>query len=135
MEHITILPKFLISGQDPQSQISYLINELNLLWVPNFMALEIYFIFGTKFSWNEVIDTCFNVEYVSLGRNFHFLDGYFVVTAPYCLLPSGYCSFPLLIWTKNNDWRLPSMQLVVSIKFIYININFIYIYIYIYIYI
>ena len=29
------------------------INQLDLLWVPNFIALEIYFLFGTKFSWNE----------------------------------------------------------------------------------
>ena len=33
-----------------------------LFWVPNFIALGIYFIFGTKYSWNEGIDTCFNVE-------------------------------------------------------------------------
>ena len=30
----------------------------------------------TKFSWNEGIDTCFNVECVLLGRNFDFLGGY-----------------------------------------------------------
>ena len=55
--------------------------------MPNFIALGIYFLFGTKFSWNEETDTCFNVECVLLGRNFDFLGGY-------CLLPSGYCSLP-----------------------------------------
>ena len=58
MEHIAILrpnmPKFLISVQDPQfSNIRFKINELDLLWVPNFLALEIYFIFGTTFFWND----------------------------------------------------------------------------------
>ena len=47
----------------------------------NFIALGIYFIFGTKFSWNEGIDTCFNVEYVLLGRNFDYFGGYLVVAA------------------------------------------------------
>ena len=43
-----------------------MINELNLLWVSNFIALGIYFIFGTKFSWNEGIGACFNVRCVFL---------------------------------------------------------------------
>ena len=58
-----------------------MINKFDLLWVPNFIALEIYIIFGSKFSWNEVIDTCFNVEYVLFGHNFDFLGGYLLVTA------------------------------------------------------
>ena len=58
-----------------------MINELDLPWVPNFTALGIYFLFETNFSWNEGIDTCFNVKYVLLGRNFHLLGGYLVVTA------------------------------------------------------
>ena len=84
-----------------------MINELDLLWVPNFIALE--YILGTKFSWNEVVDTCFNVEYVLLCRNFDFLGGYLVVTARYLvvtprywwllLVTVRYCSFPLLVWT------------------------------------
>ena len=48
------LPKFLILIQDLQfSNIIFKINELDLLWVPNFIKLEIYFINGTKFFWNE----------------------------------------------------------------------------------
>ena len=76
--------------------------ELGLLWVPNFIAMEIYFNFGTTFSWNERIDTCFNVGCVLLGRNFDFLvvtAPYLVVTAGYCPLPGGYwcyCSLPLV---------------------------------------
>ena len=80
-----------------------MIKELDLPWVPNFIALGIFFIFGTKFSWNEEIDTCFNVECVLFGRNFIFLvvtTRYLVVTAGYCSLPGGYCSFPLLAWTR-----------------------------------
>ena len=55
------------------SNIIFMINELDLLLVPNFTVLGIDFIFGTKFSWNEGIDTCFNFECVLLGRNFDFL--------------------------------------------------------------
>ena len=86
-----------------------MINELDLLWLPNFIALGIYFIFGTKFSWNEGIDTCFNVECVLLGRNFDYFGGYLVVTARYLvvtarywwllLVTACYCSLPFLVWT------------------------------------
>ena len=88
------------------SNITFKINKLDLLWVLNFIALRIYFIFGTKFSWNEGIDTCFNVECVLLSRNFNYFGGYLVVTARYlaitaryCLLPGGYCS--LLVVTAR----------------------------------
>ena len=57
----------------------------------------------TKFSWNEKIDTCFNVECVLLGRNFDFLGGYLVVTARYLMVTArylmvtgGYCSLLLV---------------------------------------
>ena len=71
-----------------------MINKHDQLWMPNFITLEIYFIFGTKFSWNEGIDTCFNVEFVLLGRNFDFLSDYLVVTARYLVVTTGYCSLP-----------------------------------------
>ena len=65
----------------------------------NFITLGMYFIFGTKFSWNEGIDTCFNVECVLLGRNFYWFGGYLVVTARYLVVTArylvatgGYCS-------------------------------------------
>ena len=67
-----------------------MITELDLLWVPNFIALGIYFLFWAKFSWNDGIDTCFNVEYVLLGRNFNFLGGYLVVTARYLVVTVRY---------------------------------------------
>ena len=51
--------------------------------MPNFIALGMYFLFGTKFSWNEGIDIYFDVEYVLLDRNVDFLGGYLVVTARY----------------------------------------------------
>ena len=60
----------------------FMINELNLLWVPYFIAFGIYFLFVTKFSWNEQTDIYFNAECVLLGRNFDFLGGY-------CSLPNG----------------------------------------------
>ena len=74
-----------------------MINELRLLWLPNFIALVIYFLFGTKFSWTEETDTCFNVECVLLGRNFDFLGGYFVVTARYLMVTTGYCLLMVVI--------------------------------------
>ena len=72
--------------------IIFMINEIHLLWVPNFIALGIYFLFGAKFSWKEETDTCFNVECVLLDRNFDFLGGNFVVTARYLMATTGYCS-------------------------------------------
>ena len=67
--------------------------------MPNFIALAIYFIFGTKYFWNEGTNTCFNVECVLFRRNFDFFGGYLVVTARhlvvtacYCSLHGGYCS-------------------------------------------
>ena len=92
-----------------------MINELDLLWLPNFIALGIYVTLGTKFSWNEGIDTCFNVACVLLGCNFDFLDGYLVVTARYLVVTTGYCSLPggycsLLVVTA----RYRSLLLVVS---------------------
>ena len=63
------------------------------------MVLGIYFIFGTKFSWNERIDTCFNVECGLLSRNFDFFGGYLVVTARYLMVTTCYCS--LLVVTAR----------------------------------
>ena len=63
--------------------------------MPNFIALGIYFILRTKFSWNEEIDTCFDVQCVLLDRSFYFLGGYFVVTARYLVVTAGYCSLPV----------------------------------------
>ena len=95
-----------------EGRLSYhmFINEPDLLWVPSFIALGIYFLFGTKFSRNEGIDICFNVEYVLLGRNFDFLGGYRSLPSGYYWLQlvtwwllfviARYCSFPLLVWTK-----------------------------------
>ena len=75
-----------------------MINELNLLRVPNFIALGIYFIFGTKFYWNEGIDTGFNYKCVLLGRNFDFLGGYFVVTTCYLVVTARYLVVTALYW-------------------------------------
>ena len=58
--------------------------------MPNIKALGIYFIFGTKFSWNEGVDTCFSVKCVLFGRNFDFLGGYVVVTACYLVVTARY---------------------------------------------
>ena len=72
-----------------------MINELYLLWMPNLIALGIYFIYGTKLSWNAEIDTCFNVKCVLLDRDFDFY-GYLVVTACYQVVTGGYCSLRLI---------------------------------------
>ena len=57
--------------------------------MPNFIAIGIYFLFGTKFSWNEETDTCFNVECVLLARNDDFLGGYLVATGRYLSVATG----------------------------------------------
>ena len=60
----------------------------------SFIALGMYFIFGSKYSWNEGSDTCFNVKYVLLSRNFDFFGGYLVVTARYLMVTFRHCSLP-----------------------------------------
>ena len=67
-----------------------MINKLDLLGMPSFIPLGIYLLFGNTFSWNEGIDTCFNVECVLLGHNFNFLSGYLVVTAHYLVVTTRY---------------------------------------------
>ena len=57
----------------------------------NFIALGIYFNFGTKLSRNEGIDTYFNVECVLFDRIFDFLGGYLTVTVCYLVVTAGYC--------------------------------------------
>ena len=52
----------------------------------NFIALGIYFIFGTELSWNEGINTCFNIECVLLGRDFDYFGGYLVFTSRYLVV-------------------------------------------------
>ena len=86
-----------------------MINELELLWLPNFIALRVYLIFGTTFSWNEGIETWFNEKCVLFGHSLDFLGGYLVVTAHYLVVTARYlvvtaryrryCVFPLLVWT------------------------------------
>ena len=112
-----------ISSQDAQfSNIIFKINKLDLLWVLNFIALGIYFIFGTKFFSNEGIDTCFNINCVLLGRTFDFFRGYCSLPSGYCSLAGGYwwlllvtgtyyslvtaryTSYPLLEWTEMYMW-------------------------------
>ena len=62
--------------------------------MPNFIAREIYFLFGTKFPCNEETDTCFNVECMLLGCNYDFLGCYLVATAHYLSVTTGKCSLP-----------------------------------------
>ena len=57
--------------------------------MPNFIATEIYFLFGTKSSCNQETDPCFNVECMLLGRNYDFLGGYLVATACYLSVTPG----------------------------------------------
>ena len=90
------------------SHIIFMIKEHDLLWVPNFIALGIYFLFRTKFSWNEGIDTCFNVECVLLGRNLDFLGGYLVVNARYVVVTTGYCA--LLVVTARFHFQYERSQ-------------------------
>ena len=54
----------------------FMINKLLLHSVPSFIALGIYFLSVTKFSWNKENDACFNVICVLLGNNLCFLGGY-----------------------------------------------------------
>ena len=106
IEHIAILRpnllKFLISRQHRRStfrsSIILTINELSLHWLPNLIALAIYFIFVTNFSWNEGIYTCFSIECMLLGHNFYFLVGSLLVTACYLVVTAHYCSLLVSCW-------------------------------------
>ena len=91
------------------SNTIFMINELGLFWVSNLIALGIYFVFGTKFSWNDRIDTRFNVEYVLLGRNFDFfwwlIGGFCSLLSGYgwlLLVTASYFSFLLLVRTLQS---------------------------------
>ena len=57
--------------------------------MPNFISIGTYFLFGTKFSWNEETDTGFNVECMLLGCNDDFLGGYLMATACYLSVTPG----------------------------------------------
>ena len=72
--------------------------------MPNFIALGIFLIFGTKFFSNKGTDICFNVEFVLLGRKFGFS---WWLLGGYCLLPGGYCSLLLVpTFTMNVKFLL-----------------------------
>ena len=110
MGHIAILrlnlTKFLISGQDQQfPNIIFKINKLELLWVPNFIALGIYFIFGTKFFWNVglILVLMSNMCYLVVILIFLW---FLVVTAHYCSLLGGYCSLLLVPTFSMNGRKL-----------------------------
>ena len=53
------------AGQQPLLKVAYhiifIINDLHLLLVPNFIAIGIYFLSGTKFFWNEEAECVLNV--------------------------------------------------------------------------
>ena len=98
--------------------------------MPNFIALGMYFLFGTKFSWNEGIDIYFDVEYVLLDRNFDFLGGYLVVTARYrslLLVPTFstnpftwhvlFLTFDLLLINFNRHLLFGVLFLITSKKY------------------
>ena len=69
------LPKFLISGQDPQFRIPYFWLADSTCSKCQVSSIWIYFLFGTTLSWNAGINTCFNVKCLLLDRNFDFLGG------------------------------------------------------------
>ena len=95
-----------------------MINKLHLLWVPNFIALRIYFLSGNIFPWNKENDTCLNVECVLLGHNFGFLGAYLVVTAHYLVVTSCYCLL-LLVLTFNMNWadgKTPEVNYILKLS-------------------
>ena len=132
MEHIAILrqnlPKFIISCQDAQfSNTIFKIYKLDLLWVPNFIPLEIYFIFGTKFFWNEgsILALMLNICYLVIIVTFLMVT--LVVTARY-LVVTGRSHFQYeRCWSLFDVSR--DSYYVKNAKCLYIYIYIIYIYI------
>ena len=66
--------------------------------------------FGANFSWNDGIDTCFNVECVLLGRNFDFRGSYLVVTACYLVVTVHYLVFTCGYYSLPHYW-LPTFSM------------------------
>ena len=48
--------------------------------------------------------TCFNVQYVLLGRNFDFVGGYLVFTARYLVVTARYCSLLVIPTFSMNGY-------------------------------
>ena len=120
-----ICPSFYFRVKLRVSNIIFRINKPDLLWVLNFIALGVNFIFGAKFSWNA----CFNVKCVLLVRSFDFLEGYLVVTASYLSLPGGYWSFLVVTAHYRSLLLIPIFsicwwcdKLIVLLYLLYYNI-------------
>ena len=75
--------------------------------MPNFIALGIYFIFGTKFSWVEGIDTCFNVECMLLDLILNF----WWLLSSYCSLPVGYWWLLLVTACYHSLLLVPTISM------------------------
>ena len=88
-----------------------MVNERDLLWVPNFITLGLYFLLGTKFSWNEGTDTCVNVECVSLCCNFDFLAGYLVVNARYLVVIARHSSLMVVTACYHSLLLVPTFSM------------------------
>ena len=114
-----------ILGQDPQfSNIIFKINKLGLLGVQNFIPFGIYFIFGTKFSWNEGIDTWYsNMCYLAVILIFLVVTWWLLLITYWLLLVTGWLLvvstryhllllvlFPVLVWMGNIYWWLCPSQ-------------------------
>ena len=106
-----------------EEKLQIMINQLGLLWVSNFIALGIYFIIGTKFSWDEGIYNFLMSNMCYLAIIFMgFTARYLVVTAGYCSLLGGY-SWLLLVTARY--WSLPLLVCNDFCIFCYIHIYFV----------
>ena len=82
-----------------------MINELNLLWAPNFIALEYISFLGPNFPGMKrlILVLISNVCYLIVILIFLVVTWlvtacYLVATAGYCLFPGGYCWLLLVSW-------------------------------------
>ena len=62
-------------------------------------------------SWNEEIDTCFNVESVSLARNFDFPAHYLVVLARWLVNTGGCCSLLMVTARYRSFLVVPTFSM------------------------
>ena len=88
---------------------TYVINELDLFWVLNFIALRIYFILGSNFSGMRGLILVLMSSMCYLAVTWWLLGGY-------CSLPSGYCSLLHVTWWLlliiGGYWLLPLATIV-----------------------
>ena len=117
LEHIVIsrqnVPRILISSQDPQFSNIFKTDELDLLWVQNFIVLGTYLFLGPDFPGMRGLMLALKSNMCYLAVIFNFFGGYWWLL----LVTACYCPFPLLVWAQKRwlsgvmPWNLLKIEI------------------------